>query len=851
MKISLNGDWRFREAGGEWKPAKVPGCNYLDLISSGAIDDPFYGLNEKKASRVGDEDWIYAKEFEFAPDPADFGEVTLSAERLDTVCVLFINGREIGRADNCFIPHEFDIKHAVIRGSNTLEIHFRSPIGYVRENAVRLSAPRNNNGLNGIVTIRKPQYHFGWDWGPMLPPAGVGGPICVNAVESGKIIDFIVRQTRTEEGFAVKAAASFAIFGGSAEWEISMTHPDGRREFAAGAGSRAECGFTVKNPELWWTYEMSGRETQPLYTLTAVLSAGGWEAARAEKKIGLRTLELDTGADGYGRNFRFILNGVPLFIKGANLIPPDSFVERFDGDKLAKLIKAARFGNFNLIRVWGGGYYGSEELYDECDRLGILVWQDFMFACQAYPFFDGEFARNVEREISFQVARLSHRPSLAVWCGNNEVESMAINWFWKRRYVRWTEKFFYGILPKIIRKTDENTPYIPGSPCGEGYNRGIASDNVGDTHIWAVWQGLQPLNYYRKRMTRFCSEFGFESLPERRTLRSFAEESDFSLDSEVFAAHQKSRGGNGKLVYYIASRFRLPEKFDDYIYLSQLFQAECLRDATEHWRRHRGRCNGSVYWQFNDCWPTCSWSGMDYFLRYKAAAYYARRFFSPVAVSIEDGEGFKVYAVNDGRESVSAEVRFRTFHFDGREGFCEIKSAVLPPCSSTLIAAYSAEALGIKGERNGCAAAELFTGGTRIGKSVSLFAAEKRLSLPDPKISVRTEVRDGEAEITLKAESFARAVRLTSASDEPFGDNWFDMLPGEEIVVRQNIGSADAADYEKSVNAYSLYDVKSAGSLASDARERIKVLLRPVNLICRIFTSSVPKDARITEKEEE
>ena len=575
MYKTLTGDWRFRRADqGDWMPAKVPGCNFLDLMAAGKIPDPFVGMNEKEVGWVGHADWVYEKQFTVTAEELQADAVYLRCDMLDTICDVTLNGHRVLQGKNCFVPYRVPVKEHLQVGANTLTIRFYSPVEYVSAAYKKCITPINSNGQNGIVNIRKPQCHFGWDWGPVLPVSGITEEIGLDFVDTARVAQLSVRQQLQGDGAVITAKAQVEQYG-DCTCTLQVTCPDGTVLTEKGT----EAVFKIEKPELWWTRELSGKDRQPLYTVSAVLTAKEKELDRTEKRVGLRTIELNRERDPYGMNFQFRLNGVPLFIKGSNLIPPDSFITRFDDKKLEALLDAAQFANLNMLRVWGGGYYASDAFYDACDRRGLLVWQDFGFACQAYPFFLPEFLENVKTEVHAQVQRLCHHPSLAVWCGNNEIEDMHMAWVHMQKYVQWTEKFFYEILEPEIRAEDPDTPYTPGSPVGIAHNEGVYSDNVGDTHLWGVWHGLQPMQYYRKRMTRFCSEFGFESLPDAKAIRQYAKPGDYALNSPVFNLHQKCASGNDKMVYYIASRFHLPRRFWDYIYLSQVTQDTCMPDT--------------------------------------------------------------------------------------------------------------------------------------------------------------------------------------------------------------------------------------------------------------------------------
>ena len=732
MYKTLTGDWRFRRADqGDWMPAKVPGCNFLDLMAAGKIPDPFVGMNEKEVGWVGHADWVYEKQFTVTAEELQADAVYLRCDMLDTICDVMLNGHRVLQGKNCFVPYRVPVKERLQVGENTLTIRFYSPVEYVSAAYKKCMTPMNSNGQNGIVHIRKPQCHFGWDWGPVLPVSGITEEIGLDFVDTARVAQLSVRQQLQGDGAVITAKAQVEQYG-DCTCTLQVTCPDGTVLTEKGT----EAVFKIEKPELWWTRELSGKDRQPLYTVSAVLTAKEKELDRAEKRVGLRTIELNRERDPYGMNFQFRLNGVPLFIKGSNLIPPDSFITRFDDKKLEALLDAAQFANLNMLRVWGGGYYASDAFYDACDRRGLLVWQDFGFACQAYPFFLPEFLENVKTEVHAQVQRLCHHPSLAVWCGNNEIEDMHMAWVHMQKYVQWTEKFFYEILEPEIRAEDPDTPYTPGSPVGIAHNEGVYSDNVGDTHLWGVWHGLQPMQYYRKRMTRFCSEFGFESLPDAKAIRQYAKPGDYALNSPVFNLHQKCASGNDKMVYYIASRFHLPRRFWDYIYLSQVTQDTCIADATEHWRRHKGQCNGAMYWQFNDCWGVCSWSSLDYYGNYKALQYGARRFNAPLSVSVEDSkERFDVYVLNDLNARQTVTVEYELFDFVTGTLEKEKKKLLLPPVENAV--AFSREMAPLRKKydlRRTGLAVRLVQNGACLQQKTVLFDQEKRLQLPGAKL---------------------------------------------------------------------------------------------------------------------
>ncbi len=842
MKKTLNGNWIFKQTDkSEWKDAVVPGCNFLDLMNNNDIPDPFIGLNESEVAWVGEKDWEYKKFFEISNDDLKYNDILLNCKMLDTICDVFINGKLLFSGNNCFKAYSYSVKDFVKIGENEIRIVFYSPVNYVNKKYKESPTPVNSNGQNGIVHIRKPQCHFGWDWGPVLPCSGITKDIELEFVEGGKIDYLAVTQEVKKDAAVIRIAVENKEYE-SCSCEISVTCPNG--EVLSTRNKTAE--FVIDEPELWWTKELSGKDKQPLYTVKAVLYYNGEIVDEAEKKIGIRTIELNRDRDEYGKNFQFRLNGVPLFIKGANYIPPDSFITRFDDERLNYFLDAVQFSNQNMLRIWGGGYYESDEFYNACDERGILLWQDFQFACQAYPFFDNAFLDNVKSEVEYNVKRLSHHPSLAVWCGNNEIEDMHMSWVHMTKYVDWTEKFFYKILEPEIRKHDTKTPYTQGSPIGISHNKGVTSDNVGDTHLWGVWHGLKPMDYYRKRMTRFCSEFGFESLPDIKAIEKFAKPSDYDLNSDVFTAHQKCASGNDKMVYYIASRFNLPKKFKDYIYLSQVTQNECIADATEHWRRNKGRCNGSMYWQFNDCWGVCSWSSIDYYGNYKALQYGARHFNAPLSVSIEDTKEYiKIFALNDLNTAQSVEIEYEIFDF--KKGTLEKhrSTADMNALENRLIFDLDVKEIRrVHNFKTTGICARLYQNGEEIMQKVVLLDKEKNVSLPKAKLKTIITIEKNQLRLTIKTDNFARLVKAESSkSTLPFSDNFFDILPGKskEIIIKadKNMSLRDLAE---SIKIYSLSDIKFDYSKINSAAKIAKVYLSPVNIGNAVYHGKLSKD---------
>lgn len=853
MRIMLNGKWQFKQTDkNDWMDATVPGCNYLDLMDNEIISDPFKGMNENDVQWVGEKDWEYRRFFDITESDFECSRIVLNCEMLDTVCDIYINDCLLGKSENCFLKYSNNIYSYLHTGKNEIRIVFHSPVVYVREKYKACPTPVNSNGMNGICHIRKPQCHFGWDWGPVLPSSGITGDIYIDFIKYHSLNFVKVNQFYKGGKVKIKVQANVSKYSSKKYiCEISLVSPDGTTVTQTGTNVR----FFIDNPELWWTKELSGKSKQPLYKIITVLRLDNGERLdRQVKKIGLRMIELRRTNDKYGQNFKFYLNRVPLFIKGANYIPPDSFITRFNKDKLNYLLDAVQFSNINMLRIWGGGYYGSDEFYEACDERGILVWQDFQFACMAYPFFDCEFLENVKKEVRYNVGRLSHHPSLAVWCGNNEIEDMHMAWAHMQKYVDYTEKFFYEMLEPEVRRFNTFVQYIPGSPIGISHNNGVHSDNVGDTHLWGVWHGLQPMNHYRRHMTRFCSEFGFESLPDMKTIETFAAPSDYSLSSAVFKAHQKCDNGNDKMVYYIASRFNLPKKFKDYVYLSQVTQQECIADATEHWRRHRGRCNGAMYWQLNDCWSVCSWSSIDYFGNYKALQYKARYFNAPLSVSIEDTKEYiRIFVINDLTVNKYVDIEYELFDFETgtlfkKKRFIESKALRYQKVFSldveTLKKKFNTKRIGL--------CARLYENGEELMQKTVLFDSEKNLDLPKAKLKCRITLEEDRLKLDISSDKYARFVKVESSKSVlPFSDNFFDLLPGQSKTVTMNKDkSMSLKEQAESITAYSLCNIEPSGDALDTKMKQFKVFLSPVNLANAFYHGKPSKDTKVQGRKE-
>lgn len=836
FEIDLSGTWLLTD-GKLALDAEVPCSNYTALLKANLISDPFYSTNEANVGWVAEKDWSFSRDFSVSADMLSKSCIMLNAEMLDTLADIFINGKLVMSTCNAHLPVNVDIKEFLQPDVNSILIAFKSPLNYIKKKQKQHPAPNASMGVDGVPHIRKPQCHFGWDWGPILPVSGIFRSIKITAFDKARIDGFEILQTHNEDGsVTVIATANNAVFS-ECDAVLKITCPDGTNtQLKQRAAAENKFEVKIKKPELWFPRDVVLKETQPLYCVE--LEVGD---DTKTKRIGLRTIKLNRDADEYGNNFCFECNGVPVFAKGANWIPADSFIDRFDSQKLKTFIDAAKFSNFNMIRVWGGGYYESDDFYDACDEAGIMVWQDLGFACAPYPFFDEEFLASVKAEIAANVKRLKHHPSLALWCGNNEIEMMTIGWRLYTEYVKQEKIFFYDILPDLMASLDAATPFINGSPVSsKGFLKSVNADSDGDTHLWHVWHGLQPLTYYRKRKTRFCSEFGLESLPSMKTVESFASPKDYSLKSKVFKAHQKCDSGNDKMIYYISTRFRLPKSFEDTVYLSQIIQSECVSDATLHWRRNRGVCNGSLYWQFNDCWPVTSWSSIDYYGRYKALQYRARSFMRPLSLSLENnGANVKFFVLNDTVFDKNLTLNYILYDLNGTMQACGKQELDASALSADCIFERNFKREFKQHKGNIALVACLYENGELIDEKTVLFDAEKNLKLKKASFDVAVKCQDNRAYITLNTDCFARFVRLELPFDTVFSDNYFDMVKGVAKTVTCDCNGLSEKEIADLLKISTVADIKAKGNAFTNFFTRARISLIPINVANRIYYHTV------------
>jgi beta-mannosidase len=817
----LTDNWQFhQEETVEWLPAKVPGSVHTDLMASECIPDPFVADNEKRVQWVAESDWVYQTSFTCTEELLSEEKVFLVCDGLDTLATVVLNGHELGHADNMFRQYRWGVRPLLrATDANELRITFASPVRYAGEKQKARALPGVSQAIPGGPYLRKAPCQFGWDWGPQLPPIGAWKDIRMEGYSGARLAQVHLRQNHAGGQVAVEVRVAVQ------QWDeapltavVRITAPDGET-FEEKAAMTAGDGVKVKVPiprsELWWPNGYGG---QPLYQVKVSLVHSDDSMVESldqhTYQVGLRTIELRQQQDQWGRSFIFVVNGVPIFVKGSNWIPADSFPTRITDEYLEDLIRSAAETHQNMLRVWGGGFYEQERFYDLCDRYGILVWQEFIFSCSIYPLDDPAFLENIRMEVVENVRRLRHRASLALWCGNNEMEWGWVDWNWNRPELQDLkaayDRFFHHTLPAWCRAEDPDHSYWPSSPSSDTPFENPNGQRQGDAHYWDVWHGRKPFTSYRDQYPRFMSEFGFQALPPLETIRTYADETDWNMTSYVMEMHQKNASGNSLMVGQMLDTFRLPKDFVSLVYLSMALQAEGIRYGVEHWRRHPDRVAGILYWQLNDCWPVASWSSLDYFGRWKALHYAARRFYAPLMLSIEDKPPQQdVYVTNDTLGLWEGTLRWSLETLSGKVLTAGQEPVKAAPQATNLISALDfSEHVSDDNARELVFVAELYQGEKRISWQTAFFAPTKHLSLVDPHISAQLSLEGEQLQIELRANSLARLVELSlDGADVVFSDNYFDLPAGRSATVICSLPVGwSASQAEAALRVRSVYD---------------------------------------------
>lgn len=808
--IVLEKGWFMREYGTqEWLSTEVPCTVYSTLLKHKKMKDPYERMEEYKARELMNQDYEFKTNFFVSGEIVDKQSICLVCYGLDTIADIYINDKKIGDANNMHRTWRFDVKSELKVGENELLIHFHSPLRYIKE---KMSQSKDEihyipaGGTEGNSFIRKAHCMFGWDWGPQLPDAGIFRRIELEAYDDLKIEDVKVEQEH-QQGQVTLSITSILkkandTFPYGYQLSVKVIGPDGTiqslcknelQEEKSDSKSDGKSLITVRNqelihnPMLWWP---NGYGKQPLYQILLELQNEKEEIVDyKEVRIGLRTLTISTEKDQWGNEFCFTVNGIKIFAMGADYIPEDSILPRVTKERTEELIRQCVKANFNTLRVWGGGYYPEDFFYDLCDEYGLIIWQDLMYACNVYSL-TKEFEENIVEETYDNVKRFRNHACLGAWCGNNEIESAWADWGWWKNHSRklmadYIKQFEY-LLPNAVEKETVGTFYWPSSPSSGGCFDNTGDENRGDVHYWDVWHGQKPFSDYKKYYFRFCSEFGFQSFPCLKTVKTYTLPTDRNIFSKVMESHQKNDAANGKILYYISDTFQYPKNFSSLLYISQVLQALAIQYGVEHWRRNRGRCMGAIYWQLNDCWPVASWSSIDYYGRWKLLHYAAKKFFAPQLISV-DLQEYKAtfYLHNEGRNPYEGEVRLFLKTMRNECVWEETLPVTCEPLSAMnwkendftkVVSQYGSENLYLQ--------YQLLIDDKVVSENTALFDKPKYVQYLPCNYSVTVEETEEEFQIHVDSDVFAQYVSLDMEKfDVVFSDNFFSICGEEGITV--------------------------------------------------------------------
>ncbi|NLZ82745.1 MAG: glycoside hydrolase family 2 protein [Clostridiales bacterium] len=785
---TLNGTWKMREVDEiQWQPAVIPGSVMSTLLANGLTSDPYWRDNEYAARELFRKDYEFQREFYVEDELYSKERIELLCYGLDTIAEIYINEKLLACTNNMHRTWRLECKSLLNHGDNTIRIVFRSPIEYIEKYKAE-EGKEIDFAATGVISgnqyIRKAHSMFGWDWGAQIPDAGIWRDIELVGFSDARISDVEIIQHHEDGKVRLELVTKLEIIHDDKYiLEYELVTPDGNKISNDTKVNSRVTNYTIEipHPELWWP---NGLGKQPLYELTVNLVKSGCIDDTKAYTIGLRTLTISQEKDQWGSEFAFMVNGVKIFAKGADYIPEDTIYSHITKDRIKYLIDSSVRANYNCLRIWGGGYYPSDDFFDLCDSAGIIVWQDLMYACNLYDF-NKEFEENIIEETKDNVRRIRHHASLGLWCGNNEMETAWVNWGGfkdhagklKADYI----KQFEYVLPKVVENEDRQNFYWPSSPSSGGSFDNPDDENRGDVHYWAVWHGLKPFEDYRNYYFRFCSEFGFQSFPSIKTVNSFTEKGDRNIFSKVMESHQKNEAANGKILYYLAQNFSYPNEFGDLLYVSQILQGIAIKYGVEHWRRHRGRCMGSLYWQLNDNWPVASWASIDYYGRWKALHYMAKNFYESIAGSLKREDSIiEAHIQNETLYPSKCDLVVNLKKMD----FTLIDStsySVTVPALSVVKVMEKDFASIIKGYESTLFVEAIFTDESgHKSYETNFFEPYKHLELELPNISFEVEEEEDTYIISLKSDKLACFVELDFAdSDAIFSDNYF-FLTGTE-----------------------------------------------------------------------
>jgi beta-mannosidase len=793
IEQALHENWRMRKVSEkDWFPAKVPGSVYSDLLACGKMDDPYWRDNEDKVFALMENDWEYTTNFNVDPKILECARIILRFEGLDTLADVFLNNSLLGKADNMHRIWEFEAAKKIQKGENSLKVVFHSPNKFVRDAYKKIRTDGSSDCLDGFPQLRKAHCQFGWDWGPRLPDAGIWRPVTLLGVDTARIDSVYITQQHKKN--AVDLGINLELCEGAPgtglSWTVYITDPKGKTSKYEEAPKK----ITITKPELWWPH---GYGSQPLYTVKLVLFYKGREIDSWERRYGLRTMTMHRQKDKWGESFAHKVNGVRIFAMGADYIPEDNIRGRITPERTGKLLEQCTAANFNAVRVWGGGYYPDDFFYNICDELGLIVWQDFMFACAVYEL-TGEFDQNIQAELRDNIKRIRHHPSLGLWCGNNEMEMFVDGMTWvstlkqKADYI----KMYEYIFPKILKSLDPQTFYWPASPSSGGSFDKPNDPDRGDVHYWDVWHGNKPFSDYRNYYFRYASEFGFQSFPGLKTVETFTLPQDRNVFSYIMERHQRNNAANGKIMNYMYQTYLYPNSFPVLLYASQLLQAEAIKYGVEHFRRNRGRCMGAIYWQLNDIWPVTSWASIDYCFRWKALHYFAKRFFRPLMISChEEGiltqnpnanhqpqikekieKSFRLNVANETMEDKKLTVKWEIREKTAKVLKDKTVSVKVPALSSLWLEKVMVNDIKIDDEY---LSYHLYEGTSLVSGGTVIFSLPKFFHWQDPLLACKVK---GD-EITVNAGAYAKSVEILNKNEDlVLSDNYFDMNGGTKTV---------------------------------------------------------------------
>lgn len=804
--ITLNDGWTFAQANTDkWLAATVPGTVHQDLLRHQLLPNPFYGTNEKKIQWVENEDWEYKSTFVVTAEQLACDGALMTFEGIDTYADIFLNGSLLTKTDNMFVGYSVPVKEVLRQGENKLHIVFHSPIKQTlpqwESNGFNYPADNDHHNKHLSIFTRKAPYNYGWDWGIRMVTCGIWRPITLNFYNIATINDYHVKQlSLTDQAAklsndieincistkeeAVEIIVSCSLKGNTvATVRQGITLTPGK--------NKIQIPVEIQKPTRWMP---NGWGDPTLYDFSIQMLSQNKVFAEKHHRIGLRTVRLINEKDKDGESYYFEVNGIPMFAKGANYIPNDALLPNMTTERYQALFRNIKEANMNMVRVWGGGTYEDNRFYDLADENGILIWQDFMFACTVYPA-DPTFLKRVEQEADYNIKRLRNHACLAMWCGNNEILEGLKFWGWKPRFApevyeqfyRNYDKLFRELLPAKIKELDDDRFYIHTSPYFAHWGR-PDSWNTGDIHNWGIWYGKKSFETSDTELGRFISEFGFQSFPEMKTIATFAAPEDYQIESDVMNAHQKSSIGNALIRTYMERNFIVPKKFEDFVYVGLVLQGQGMRHCFEAHRRNRPYCMGTLYWQLNDSWPVVSWSGIDYYGNWKALHYQAKRAFAPLLINpIHENGNLNVYLLSDRLEKLTGlTLEMQLIDFKGKKLARKSIPVEIPANTSLKVFSRSLSEWANETLRKECFLQFILKDKSehQLAQNIHFFVPTKDLTLPQTDIDCKVKTLEGRCEVILTSSRLAKDVFIQiPIQGAHFSDNFFDLLPNESRKI--------------------------------------------------------------------